>query len=77
MSRAVAFFKRGLHEEPHLVYGAGFTVACWIGMYFAWRRNNKYDIHRRAWKRRYTVVREEDFDPSKQVHRIERRYPWF
>ncbi|GFT69532.1 uncharacterized protein NPIL_500351 [Nephila pilipes] len=77
MSGAVALFKKGLHEVPHLVAGAMFFASCAVGLYFVSRRHEKYDLGRRAWKRRYTVVREEDFDPKMQVHRSERRYPLF
>ncbi|GFQ99135.1 hypothetical protein TNCT_589441, partial [Trichonephila clavata] len=48
-----------------------------IGLYFVAKRHNKYDKDLRLYKRRYVVVREEDFDPKKQIHKVDQKYPWY
>ncbi|GFS46117.1 uncharacterized protein TNIN_458481 [Trichonephila inaurata madagascariensis] len=77
MSQAIGLLRRGLHEVPHLVLGSVAFIGSGIGLYFVSKHHIKHDKRRRAWKRRYVVVREEDFDPKKQVHKVDQKYPFF
>ncbi|GIY83678.1 hypothetical protein CDAR_171191 [Caerostris darwini] len=77
MSQSVGLFRRAFHEVPHLVVGGGFFLTTLVGWYFASKRYNKYNLGNTAWKRRYVVVREENFKPEKQIHRPDVKHPWF
>ncbi|GBN45931.1 hypothetical protein AVEN_128695-1 [Araneus ventricosus] len=77
LAQGIRLFKQGMHEVPHMVIGSIVFVLSGGLVVYTGLRHEKYKGDRVYWKRRYVVVREENFDPSKQIHRPGQKYPLF
>ncbi|CAL1272876.1 unnamed protein product [Larinioides sclopetarius] len=77
LAQGVRLFKQGMHEVPHMVVGSIVFALSGVALVFTGKRHEKYKGDRVFWKRRYVVVREENFDPSKQIIKPGQKFPIF